>query len=428
MGLDLSYAYAREAPTAATAPDWSGLRKARGSVRLRWDEKYGGVRVLVEGKAAYDAAPEPLDASNLPTFPLDWRGAYEDARKQEVREAEFREAYVAFSPADFLDVKLGRQIVVWGKADALTVVDVLNPRDNREVGLVDLADMRLPVTATRLDFYWSGVQLQVVANHELRFNKEAGFGSEYFLYPDPDNLTATQNAALLSPEVQPEAGGTNTEWGVALKRSGLGWDLALYHADVFEDAPHLSGTLALVNGGLVPQIDGRRYARLKLNGLGGTYASGSWLWKGEAAQVQGVQFFGSDQSFSRTDLATGVEYAGFTEARLIAEASVQHLNEFDEIPYRDEGLPNANLLEDILRVVLSWQQDFLQQTLHGNVTLLSVGRSGEHGGSQRVSLEYDWTDRVSVTGGVMDYRDGQNAYAQQLADNDRVYLNLKYTF
>ncbi len=428
IGFDLSYAYARETPTEPTQPDWSGVRKAKSFLQLRWDEKYGGVRVFVEGQAGYDAAPEPLDAARLPAAPVDWRGAYEETRKDEVTEAEFREVSVAFSPADFLDVKLGRQVVVWGKADALTVVDVLNPRDNREVGLVDLADTRLPVTATRLDVYGAGLQLQVVANHELRFSKEAGFGNEYFLYPDPDNLTAAANAATLSPEVLPAEGGANTEWGVALKGSGIGWDLALYYADYFDDTPHLSGTLTVLNGVPVPAIEGRVHSRLKLNGLGGTYATGSWLFKGEVAQVRGVQFFGSDQSFSRTDLAAGVEFAGLTETRLVGEASVQHLNEFEEIPYRTEGLPNANLLEDILRVVLSWQQDLLQQTLHANVTLLSVGRTGEHGGSQRASLEYDWTDAVSVTGGVIDYRDGQNAYAQQLSDNDRVYLNLRYTF
>ena len=49
--------------------------------------------------------------------------------------------------------KLGRQIVNWGRSDTVRVLDVINPLDNREPGLVDIEDLRLPVTMARVDYF-----------------------------------------------------------------------------------------------------------------------------------------------------------------------------------------------------------------------------------------------------------------------------------
>ena len=70
------------------------------------------------------------------------------------QESELREVYLQGALASALDIKVGRQIVVWGKSDNIRITDVLNPIDNREPGLVDIEDVRLPLTMSRLDFYF----------------------------------------------------------------------------------------------------------------------------------------------------------------------------------------------------------------------------------------------------------------------------------
>ena len=73
-------------------------------------------------------------------------------------ELEFDEVWLLGSITDRLDLKAGRQIVVWGKSDNIRVTDVLNPLDLREPGLTDLENLRLPVTMTKLDYFMWGLK------------------------------------------------------------------------------------------------------------------------------------------------------------------------------------------------------------------------------------------------------------------------------
>lgn len=421
VGFDLSYAYAQDAPTTTQHPDWRGVRKARSFVQLKWDDRYGGVRVFIDTKASYDTAPDPLSSSKRNSLSSAFRNEYEEARKPVVQEAEFREAFVQFSPLEFLDVTLGRQIIAWGMLDSLTVLDVLNPRDNREPGLVDLEDIRLPVTATRLDFFLANFQLQLAALHEIRFHKESRFGSEFYYYPDAVNFTGTQNQLAFLTEDIPTHGGANTEYGIALKGFFSGWDGTLHYADVFEDATHYAVPSPLSSS--TPTR--RKHARLTLVGAGVNVAAGSWLLKGEVAGIRGLRFSGNERDYSRSDAALGVEYSGITDVTLGAEVSYQHLNEFDQLP---SNSLTATVERGIVQSILSWRQDFLQQTLHLNALLLHFGRTGDKGGSRRLGLNYDWSDGLSVGGGLLAYTSGDNDIARQFDKNDRLFTQLTYAF
>lgn len=58
-------------------------------------------------------------------------------------ELELREFYVEF-PSDNFYFTLGKQQVVWGKADGLKVLDIVNPQSYREFILEDFDDSRIP--------------------------------------------------------------------------------------------------------------------------------------------------------------------------------------------------------------------------------------------------------------------------------------------
>ena len=57
-----------------------------------------------------------------------------------------------------------------------------------------------------------------------------------------------------------------------------------------------------------------------------------------------------------------------------------------------------------------------------------IGKHGEEGGINRASLEYDVMDAFSVTGGVMVYQSGDNAFFKYINENDRIYFETKYSF
>ena len=105
--------------------------------------------------------------------------------------------------------------MVWGKSDNLRVTDVLNPLDNREPGLVDIEDLRLPTTMTKLDLYLGDWNLSGMVVHEVRFNKAPALGrrllSPGLLPPgrgDP-GLRPQPPGVRPGPERQSSPGGTS---------------------------------------------------------------------------------------------------------------------------------------------------------------------------------------------------------------------------
>jgi len=62
-----------------------------------------------------------------------------------------RELYVDFL-SNRLDLRLGRQQVVWGTADGVKILDAVNPTDMREFTLDDYSDSRIPLWMLKLEY------------------------------------------------------------------------------------------------------------------------------------------------------------------------------------------------------------------------------------------------------------------------------------
>ena len=404
-GLSLSYSYVKEKPVDKTGADWSGLTKLRPYFSLTWDAKLGeNWKTRISGKAFYDFAYGMKERENFSNEVL----------AELEQEAEFREIYLEGSPFGSLDVKIGKQIVAWGVANSLRVVDVLNPADNREFGMTDLEDVRLPIAMTKLDYYIGDLKLEAVAVHEIKFNKAAPFGSDF------------NSSPLKIKEIVPESSTENTEYGLAVFGTFSGWDASLHWAQYFDDTPHFKITkVTIIPGvGAVPTLE-QRHSRLTMGGATLSIPSGNFLWKAEAAKLQGMEFaLVTDKTFSRTDVLVGSEYSGWSDTSLTLEFGVQHLNDFD---VKLEESPDSQL-EDRIATTVSFAKDYLNQTLHLNLTGMMIGKSGQDGGLNRMSLEYDVMDAFSVTGGVMLYQTGDNAYFKSLNENDRLFFEVRYSF
>lgn len=131
--------------------------KARQSLDLQWTGKRDAIRVVVslhaEGDAAYLVDTASYDQATL------------DAYRSLL---QIRETLLGLSLGAF-ELTLGRQIVAFGEGDALSPLDVANPRDLREPGLADLVDIRVPVLASRLGYFVGAHRLELMVIHESHF-------------------------------------------------------------------------------------------------------------------------------------------------------------------------------------------------------------------------------------------------------------------
>jgi hypothetical protein len=160
--------------------------------------------------------------------------------------------------------------------------------------------------------------------------------------------------------------------------------------------------------------------------IGGAFniAIGNWLFKTEAAFFDGIQFFNSDKDYNRIDALAGLEYSGFSDTTLSVELADRHILNFDS---KTEASPDF-AEEDRWVSALRLTRTFLNETLTLTVLAQTFGLTGDDGAFQRFTAEYDLTDAIEITGGVVFYQSGDLPRFRDLGENDRLYLEFKYNF
>ncbi len=387
--------FSHDAPQGDEA-DFRDLSMLRATVALSNEMRLGDWQVKISGHGFHDAA-----------YAIQGRDQYSkqllDSYEQELL---FDEVYLTGSLGQNLDIKTGRQVVVWGKSDNLRVTDILNPLDNRLPGMVDIKNLRLPVTMTKLDYYTGSWNLSGIIIHEVRFSKTPVYNSDFF----PANRP-------LPREEKPGWSLDNQQYAMAINGIFSGWDLSLYGALVFDDKAHIVQD----GGGNVHQD----HNRITMGGATVNVALGNWLLKGEAAWFDGLEYSSlPDQDFSRLDVMAGIEYMGFSETVLSLEMVNRHLFSFDKKLLLAPDMAQEDTIQSVAKLV----RDFANDTIQLKIILSILGSHGEDGAFERLQLDYDLTDATTLTAGVIFYQAGEQGAFSGVADNDRAFAELSYEF
>ncbi|MEW6079548.1 MAG: DUF1302 family protein [Thermodesulfobacteriota bacterium] len=406
-----------EAPDAGQT-DYRGLSRLRPELVLNLDVDLSDEwRCRAGGRGFRDFAYAIQGRDEFPHQVLD---EYES-------EVELTEAYIEGPILPALDLKAGRQIVVWGNTENFRVTDMLNPIDNRDPAMVDIEDLRLPVGMAKLSYYPGDYALSVMAIPEIRFDKQPVLGNDFY----PFDRT-------LPPEDEPDSGFENTEVALSLKGIFRGWDLSLYGAYLFNDESHFEttgsrdmvvGQAPLPDGGLAPiivqvPVFQRRHARLAMTGCSLNVARGSWLYKTEIAYTDGLQFNTTPDEKSRIRGLAGIEYSGLTNTLIVIELVQTHLFDYEKPMGESPDDTEENRFETAFRV----SRDLFHDRLELMLLIMATGGRAQDGAFERLTAEYEITDDLAFTAGCIFYHDGDSVMYGNIHDNNRVYMNLKYNF
>ncbi len=417
------FGYAPNRDTLQTA-------KLKTTVNLTYDIKFGGdwkTKLNIAG--FYDAAYSYNGSENYTTELLDSLES----------EFEAKDFYAEGPLADWLHIRAGRQVVAWGQSEAAQINDLVNPRDNREMGMVDLEDARLPVAATKLVATAGTWEFNLVAMHEFRANKMPANGSEFDFYAP----LRAQGVAILE-SATPET--LEQEYLARVYKSYNGGNFSLFYGDVYSDSPALafdSYNFSTKTLTLKPT-----YEKISSVGFSGNQVLGSWLFRVEAAKKTGVPQMRSDsstqlqtglstvampsnyiygansglvESYSQKDLlqfALGLEYSGISDLTLSVEAAVDQIQDYETNLQSKETTAIATMMVS-------------HSALNDNLTtrVLWFHFTGSNGEVVRVTSDYKVLDGVSIGGGIVEYSATQtDAKLYAFRDNDRIFFNGKYSF
>ncbi len=371
-----------------TAPH-DGVTSLKGSIFLDYEHKFdNGWKFKTNAKAYYDAVYKIRDEH------------YSRDELDELRsEVELFDAFVEGSIADNFDLKLGRQVVVWGRSDTIRITDVLNPLDNRRPGMVDIEDLRLPVAMAKFDYFIGDWRITPIAILEQRFSKNPPFGSAF--YPLP----------FAAPD---DEGYSDVTYALSIGGEFSGWDINFYAAKIHDDSGYV---LMMPN----PKI---QHDKVTMFGTALNFLSGSWLFKTELAYFDRLKFTATqEKEFSRTDALVGVEYKGIADTMISYDFSVRHLNSYDNRLLNEFNPLEKNTYQHAFRVT----SDFMNATLHANYLISLYGSKLDKGGFQRAWVKYDIADAISMNVGVVDYIGGSKLF-DAVKDNDMVFMDISYSF
>ena len=418
-----AYNYAQSDASAFQAPDepmdFSGLSRARTKLNLALEMRHSdNWKSRIEVMGWYDASWAINGRDDYSDDVLDTYESFYD----------LKDAYIQGTLSSSVDLKVGRQVVIWGKSDSIRITDVINPLDNREPGMVDIEDLRLTETMTKLDYYFGDYGLSAIIIHEPRLQIESAFGSDY-RPRDGFGETPLGDVALDSnypDRYEPSWDLENTQFALSLDGRYEGWDLSWYAANVLNDrfgmTPHDGTNL-------------RTFDKIYMAGLATNIVSGSWLYKAEAAYIMDIDYRSVEDNKNRLDALLGIDYSGFSKTVLSLELADRHIFDYESIMLENTlptGFPDY-VREDSIQVAARASYTFDHDNAVINYLIAMNGNenfSFQDGGFQRLWMDYKLNDSLSVNGGVVDYigGDGEIPFYNAIENNDRVFAELVYNF
>jgi hypothetical protein len=357
---------------------------------LDYEHKFeNGFKFKANAKAYYDAI---YDIKGSEKFSQD--------ELNELRsEVELFDAYLEGSLADNFDMKLGRQVVVWGRSDTIRVTDILNPLDNRRPGMVDIEDLRLPVAMAKFDYFIGDWRVTPIAILEQRFSKKPPFGSVFNPVPD----TGINNESY-----------SDVTYALSVGGEFSGWDVNFYAARIHDDAGYVTPTPTL----------SIKHDKVNMFGTALNVLTGSWLFKTELAYFNGLKYTTTgDKSFTRTDALLGLEYKGIADTLISYDIVRREIGDYDDRLINELNPLNKQSYQHAFRV----SSDFMNASLTANYLISLYGEKLNEGGFQRAWIKYELGEGINTNIGIVDYLGGSLVF-DAVKDNDMIFADISYSF
>jgi hypothetical protein len=345
-------------------------------------------------------------------------GSYVDARVQDQdvgRKSstswELREGYVERAFGD-LDLKIGRQVIVWGRADKVNPTDVWSVKD-LELLATDDEDQRLGAAAVQASRQIGHLNLVGVWQPEWRTP----------VFPVP-----TLPGGLQSQTMAPHDAAR--QFGLKLDHSGEGPDWSVSYARTIDKVPDLAtgppGRLDFI------------YRPLEMFGADAAAPVGRYGLRGEIAYSRTLErdVPGAAIKHDNLFLVAGIERTfggelnvnlqvldrhniGFRQSDRIADPALQRLD-------RQEDVISNQLAPDMHGVSLRVVDKFFDETLEGE--LAGVAWFGKAGSALRPKLSYAVNDRLKLVAGGQLYFGSRDGFFGRFRDASTLFTELRWGF
>lgn len=399
--------------SGAFALDFTGYARTYAGILLQNDNEYAVIQNTFDLRIEHSRDRVALKVN--PYF-YHYPDEYSDANEE--LEIGLRQAYIDIY-FDAVDLRIGKQQIIWGKADGVFITDIISPKDLREFLLPDFEEIRVGVTAAKLDYYRGNQTFELVWVPVFTPTQR----------PEQDSIWFRSLEFESSPiidESQEDASTRleNSEFFVKYSRLGSTVDLELMAGYAWDDDPTLHLTSEFESGGGRVSALTLRPEHHRLTLVGGSFSTtlGGFVLRGEGAYYSGKYFQSADPR-----LSDGVEEKNYLHYVLGAEYTLWDIKlsaQFIQqaiVDYEDQFIKDQ--FENTLTLLAS--KDFLRDTLH--LELFTYFGLNEQDALLRPKITYNLADGFEILAGANTFVGDEGNFGQYDA-NDMLYAKVTYSF
>ena len=328
---------------------------------------------------------------------------------------DLRQANMVFSPLDFMDIKLGRQILTWGTGDLLFINDLFAKDWSAFLIGRDVEYLKAPTDALKISLFHQAVNADIV--YTPTFNPDRYIDGKRISFYDRTTNSRRGREAPLMVDL-PNAAFEDDELSIRLYQTVNVYEAAIYYYDGFWKSP--AGQNALTGNATFPALEvfGASLRGPIANGIG--YIEVGY-YQSEATAASDPLRRNSEYRY-----LLGYEQEVATELTLGAQFYLEYKLDYDQYL---ASLPVEVIADDQYRRVFTLRltQLLMQQNLR--LSFFNFYSPSDEDGYTRINISYKFTDELKAEGGL-NFFYGQQAHTfyAQFEENSNLYTAVRYEF
>jgi len=392
------------------------------------------LNLVPELSASFDSGWKIQSSVRLRTEAIDGmqpsdinRSSYSDYSKPALLngavELELRELFLQGAIGDIF-LTIGKQQVVWGKADGLKVLDIVNPQSFREFILDDFDSSRIPLWTLNIERNVADWDLQFLWIPDQTYHAIPEQNATY-RFTSPELVPSPPPGVLVNIEQDKRPNNVFLDSDVGLRASTFwnGWDITFNYLYQYDNLPVLRQRISIVNGNPVVTIS-PEYERTHVIGSTFSNAFSDWVVRGEIGFFTEHYFIGKNPLLNQGVVKSpelhyvlGLDWNAPWDLFLSGQLIQSWLINNADKSTRDK-------LDTTLTGLI--QRNFLYDTLTAELLVIFNTNNGD--GIIRPKISYEWQDNFKTwLGADIFYGDRQGVFGQY-DQNDRIVVGMKVSF
>ena len=318
--------------------------------------------------------------------------------------------------SDNWDLRIGRQIIIWGKADGVQVTDMISPPDYTESVTRELDEIRMPVDSAK--FRWLGeiIDTELIWIPVFKAAVTPSGENPWAVQSDePDDVEILSNSTI-----EPDTSLGESEFALKVSSYLSGLDLAASVFYTWNDHATLHRTVT--GDGDSPLVTFTpKHERLTLFGLEAAKPWSDFVLRAEAAFYKG-RYYEPESVHDQPLQKDGYKWLGGVDWTPGNDWSVTAQLTGDGILNHDDRLADP---AHATMATLNVSKEILHQTLTlSNMVYWSIDDSEIF---DRIKAEYEIRDGLHCSAGADIFRGDDGRYGVY-EDNSQVWVKVKYSF